>query len=126
MNVLYVTGHFQKLSRSTLVFNITTPIEKFKLIKGRFGFSEVQRHLVAQIEYPTGKTGIEVRFLIVSLANFDVLFDLATPLEFLQDVLIVGKLQPAAVRFHSLVRSVYVHIANDVCNYYIITHSISA
>lgn len=92
------SGHFRKLSNNMFVFNITTPIEKFKKITGRFGFSEEHRHLVAQVIYPTGSVGFEVVVNVLRIDNFDIKFHLCTPIEFLQEILLVGLLKSDKVR----------------------------
>lgn len=80
-----------------LEFNVTTPIEKYKDINGRFGISEEHKHIVAKVLYPTGSLGFEVLLDIQSISDFDVIFDLATPIDFIQKVIIVGKLKPDRV-----------------------------
>lgn len=94
-----VDGNFQRLTKNMLVFNITTPIDKFKNIHGRIGLSEENRYLVAMVDYPSGKTGVEIRFQVVSFSDLDMKFNLATPIEFLQEVLIVAKLKPEMADF---------------------------
>lgn len=79
------------------VFNITTPIEKYEKLTGQLGFSEEQKHLIALVQYPTGTVGMEIKFFVESLQNFDVKFYVTTPIEFLQKVLIVGLLKPDRV-----------------------------
>lgn len=86
-----------KLTRSMLMFNVTTPIEKYDKIVGRFGINDVIRHVVAEVNYPNGSIGAELLFNVQSISDFDAKFSLATPLEFLQRLLIVGKLKPEEV-----------------------------
>lgn len=87
-----------------LAFNVTTPIEKYHKLEGRFGLSEEKRHLVAQIAYPSGLMGLEILLQLESITKFDVKFSLATPISFLQQILVVGKLQPDRVTsfFHQV------------------------
>jgi hypothetical protein len=80
-----------------LVFNITTPFHKYGTVTGRFGYSETERHLVAEVKGPSGGIGIEILFSILSLSDFDVKFSLQTPLEFLTKVLVIGKLKKDTV-----------------------------
>nr|XP_022900792.1 uncharacterized protein LOC111413892 [Onthophagus taurus] len=88
-----VEGDFQKLTKSMLSFNVTTPFQKYNKLSGHFGFMEDNRHLVAMIRHPTGNSGIEIKLLILALNDFDIIFNLATPIEVLQEILVVGKLQ---------------------------------
>ena len=81
-----------------LSFNLTTPFEKFNKLSGRFGMLEADRYIVAKIIHPGGKVGVEVKINVQSFSNFDIKFNLATPIEFLQEILIVGKLKPDTVR----------------------------
>lgn len=80
-----------------LKFHITTPFDKYSEITGRFGFMEEDRHVVCMVTYPTGSTGIEVKLLVHNFTHFDVIFNLATPIDFLQNVLAVGKIQEEEV-----------------------------
>lgn len=75
-----------------LVVNITTPIEKFRSVVGRFGLNEREKHLVAEVRYPGGTLGIEILFVVINLSDFDVKFNLATPLEALEKVMVIGKM----------------------------------
>jgi len=76
-----------------LVFNITTPFHKYGTITGRFGYSEAERHLVAEVKGPSGGIGIEILLSVLSLSDFDVKFSLQSPLEFLTKALVIGKLK---------------------------------
>lgn len=93
-----IVGNLRRLTNSMIVCNITTPIEKYKSMMGRFGFSEERRHLVAQISYPSGLLGVEILLEMEAITNFDVKLSLATPISFLQEILIVGKLKPDRVK----------------------------
>jgi len=96
---LTLEGHLKKFSDSMLVFNITTPFHKYGTITGRFGYSEAERHLVAEVKGPSGGIGIEILLSILSLSDFDVKFSLQTPLEFLTKALVIGKLKKDMVDF---------------------------
>lgn len=91
-----------------LAFNVTTPMEQYSKIMGRFGFSEENRHMVAMINYPKGVVGIEILLQISSITNFNTKFELATPVEFLQQVLVVGKVKPDQVDFRGAWNSLLV------------------
>lgn len=79
------------------VVNVTTPIEKFKKFSGRFGFSEIDRHFVAMISYPTGRLGAEIITDVERIDNFNIKIDICTPIEFLQEILLVGLSKPDKV-----------------------------
>lgn len=96
---LTLAGHIKKLTDNMLVMNLTTPIERFRHINGRFGINDREKHLVAKIRGPTSSLGVEVLFSIVSSSQFDIKFDLATPLEAFEKVLLVGQLNPDSVDF---------------------------
>lgn len=86
-----------------LTVNITTPVEKYSTINGKFGFSEDQRYLVAMVTYPSKIMGIEALLSVQSLTDFDTKFILGTPLEVLQRVLIIGKLKPECVSWKNII-----------------------
>lgn len=79
------------------VFNVTTPIEKFTKLTGELGFMEEQNRIVALVHHPTGDAGFEVKFQVQSTSDFDVKLYLATPIEVLQKVLVLGILKPEKV-----------------------------
>ncbi|KAK5639713.1 hypothetical protein RI129_012205 [Pyrocoelia pectoralis] len=94
-----VEGHYNKFTDNMFVFNMTTPNKNFKRITGQFGFQEDKRHVIALIQYPSGTTGIEIKLNMESLQNFDVKLYAATPIEFIEMILIIGKLKPEEADF---------------------------
>lgn len=87
----------KQLTNSMLEFNITTPIQKYHTITGRFGYSEARKHLIAKLKAPTGAIGIEILFSIINSSDFDVKFHVATPIDFMEKILLVGKLNSNTV-----------------------------
>lgn len=86
-------GDLVRWKESKVEFNVTTPLEKFAFVRGRFGLSESNRHAVAEIVTPNGPLGVEALCQIFTAAyDFNVKFMLATPIEVLQKALIVAKL----------------------------------
>lgn len=96
---LAVEGHVKKLTDNMLVANITTPIEKFKTIVGRFGINERERHIVAEIRAPTSALGIELLFAITTVSDFNIKFNLETPMEPFEKVIALAKMKPETVEF---------------------------
>ncbi|KAJ3640007.1 hypothetical protein Zmor_003331 [Zophobas morio] len=94
-------GNLRKLTNSMFVCNVTTPIEKYKTMVGRFGLSEERRHLVAQIAYPSGTLGVEILLEMEDITNFDVKLSLGTPISFLREIFVVGKLKPHEADFRA-------------------------
>ncbi|XP_070169221.1 uncharacterized protein Apoltp isoform X2 [Polyergus mexicanus] len=86
-------GDLVRWKESKVEFNITTPLEKFAFVRGRFGLSESNRHAVAEIITPNGPLGVEAICQLFTVTyDFNVKFMLATPVEVLQKALIVAKL----------------------------------
>lgn len=88
---LVLEGYAKKFTNNMLQINITTPLEKFKTIKGRFGLNEKKRHAVAVVESPNSALGAEILLDIVSFSDFDVKLILATPLDVLRLASVIGK-----------------------------------
>ncbi|XP_076235875.1 apolipoprotein lipid transfer particle [Calliopsis andreniformis] len=86
-------GDLHRFKESMVQFNLTTPLEKFSFIRGRFGLSEKNRHVVAEVLTPNGSLGFEVLCQFFT-SNYDinVKVSLATPLPILQNTLLVAKL----------------------------------
>lgn len=92
-------GHLRKLTDNMLQINITTPIDRFRTIVGRFGINDKTRHLVAEVSAPTGGLGIEMLFNVLSTSEFDVKFRLASPFEALEKVMLIAMLNNDMVDF---------------------------
>lgn len=96
---LAVDGSVKKLTDCMLVVNITTPINKYRNIVSRFGLINRNRHFVAEIRAPGGALGIEVKFAVNSMNDFDVIFNLETPIEDFKKVMLIAKLTADMVDF---------------------------
>lgn len=93
-------GDLVRWKESKVDFNVTTPLEKFAFVRGRFGLSESDRHVVAMIVTPNGPIGVEAMLqLFTSAYDFNVKLMLATPIEILQKVLVVAKLNSREADF---------------------------
>ncbi|XP_034189232.2 apolipoprotein lipid transfer particle [Osmia lignaria lignaria] len=86
-------GDIHRFMESMIQFNVTTPLEKFSFVRGRFGLSEKNKHAVAEVVTPNGPMGFEALCqLFTADYDFNVRLSLATPLEVLRRSLLVGKL----------------------------------
>ncbi|CAL7937265.1 unnamed protein product [Xylocopa violacea] len=93
-------GDLRRLKESSIVLNVTTPLEKFSFVRGRFGLSERDRQVVAEVVTPAGSIGFEaVCQLFQPEYGFDVRLLIATPLELLQKSLLVAKLNDREADF---------------------------
>ncbi|XP_017025668.1 uncharacterized protein Apoltp [Drosophila kikkawai] len=91
---LTMDGYVKKFTDNMLTINITTPLEKFPTINGRFGLNEKKRHAVAEVRAPTAALGVEALADIKNLLNFDVKLSLATPIESFQQAAIFAQFNP--------------------------------
>ncbi|KAF7269539.1 hypothetical protein GWI33_017432 [Rhynchophorus ferrugineus] len=89
-------GRFKHLMDSMFIANVTTLDEKYQC---QFKLSKKDRHFIALLSYPTGNLGTEIILVFNDLTDFNVKFFLATPVDFIQNVLVVGKLQPEEADF---------------------------
>ncbi|XP_058800590.1 uncharacterized protein LOC131669586 [Phymastichus coffea] len=81
-----------KFKESMIEVNITTPFEKYAYIRGRFGLSERNRHIVAEVTTPAGPLGAEaICQLFTSNYDFNVKLLLATPIDVLQQAFLIVK-----------------------------------
>ncbi|XP_024879673.1 uncharacterized protein LOC112459670 [Temnothorax curvispinosus] len=86
-------GNLVHWKESKVEFNVTTPLEKFAFVRGRFGLSESNHHVVAEVVTPNGPLGVEgLCQVFTATYDFNVKLMLATPLEVLQKALMVVKL----------------------------------
>ncbi|KAK0089741.1 hypothetical protein PV326_004381 [Microctonus aethiopoides] len=94
-------GDLSHIRESMVEFNVTTPLEKYSFLRGRFGLSEQNKHAVAEIILPSGPIGIEVLCRLFSSAtyDFDVMLRISTHIEVLQRFLVVAKLAKTEADF---------------------------
>ena len=87
-------GNLAKIKESMVEFNVTTPIERYAFLRGRFGLSERERHIVAEVVSPSGPLGFEAlcQLFTGSSYDFNVKLQIATPIDVLQRSLIIAKL----------------------------------
>ncbi|XP_011501595.1 PREDICTED: uncharacterized protein LOC105365190 [Ceratosolen solmsi marchali] len=96
----HLIGDLTRLKESMVQFNITTPFVKYAFIRGRFGLSENNRHIVAEIATPAGPLGIEgICQLFTSNYDFNIKLLLATPIDVIQKALLVAKLNQQEADF---------------------------
>ncbi|XP_055847743.1 uncharacterized protein LOC129913211 [Episyrphus balteatus] len=94
---LALDGYVRKFTDSMLEVNITTPLEKFRTINGRFGLSEQKRHAVAEVRSGNLALGAEILFVVNAFSDFDVKLSLATPIENFNQLSFIGKVKPITV-----------------------------
>ncbi|XP_037927466.1 apolipophorins [Teleopsis dalmanni] len=94
---LAMDGYIKKVTDNMLTVNITTPLEKFRFIDGRFGLNEHKRHAVAEVRAPTAALGAEVLCDIRSLLNFDVKLSVATPIDSIRQAAVIAKVKTDTV-----------------------------
>lgn len=93
-------GDLVRWKESKVEFNVTTPLEKFAFVRGRLGLSESNHHVVAMIVTPNGPLGVEALFqLFTSAYDFNVKFMVATPIDVLQKVFAIAKLNSREADF---------------------------
>lgn len=74
-------------------FHITTPIEKYTFINGRFGLSESNKFVVAELLTPNGPLGFEIIFQLFTVSyDYNVKFLIATPIDVFQKIMLIAKL----------------------------------
>lgn len=96
---LLVEGHIKKITDNMLVINVTTPIDNFQKLTGRFGINERDKHAVAEIRSPNVALGVEALFAISTSTDFDVKFSVETPLEPFQKLMLIAKKKPKIADF---------------------------
>ncbi|XP_012252389.2 uncharacterized protein LOC105683963 [Athalia rosae] len=93
-------GDIARLRESMVQFNLTTPIDRFSTVRGKLGFSESEKHVVAKVDGPHGAVGFEgICQLFAHGSDFNVKLELATPIDLLQRTLVVAKLNKKEADF---------------------------
>ena len=88
-----IEGYVKRLLDNMITFNLTTPIETFPYLLGKFGIREMKRYLIADLQTLNRSLGVEVLFDFKSITNFDLKFYIATPQPALEKILAVGKIK---------------------------------
>lgn len=88
-----IEGYMKRLLDNMISFNLTTPIETFPFLLGKFGIVEMQRYLIADLKTLNRSLGIEVLFDFNSITDFDLKFYVATPQPGFEKVLAIGKIK---------------------------------
>lgn len=96
---LAVAGTVKKITNCMLEMNVTTPIEKYRNIKGRFGLIDRNRHIVAELRAPNAALGIEIKFAVQAINDFDIIFNVETPIASLEKAMLVAKLHSDVIDF---------------------------
>ncbi|XP_043484877.1 apolipophorins [Leptopilina heterotoma] len=96
----HMIGDLAQFRESMVQFNITTPHERYAFVRGRFGLSEKNRHIVAEIIRPAGPLGFEgICQILTSAYDFNLKLSLATPIESLEKALFIAKLNKQEADF---------------------------
>lgn len=70
---------------------MATPLEKYKLITGRYAFSAANKHLMAEMKSPSVAVGVELVYIYNNLSNFDLKLKAHASITYVNSLLIVGK-----------------------------------
>lgn len=92
-----IEGYMKRLLDNMISFNLTTPIETFPYLLGKFGIKEMKRYLIADLKTSNRSLGIEVLFDFKSITDFDLKFYIATPQPALEKILAVGRIKEDAI-----------------------------
>lgn len=86
-----IEGYMKRLLDNMISFNLTTPVENFPYLLGKFGIIEMKRYVIADLKTLNRSLGIEVLFDFVSITDFDLKFYAATPV--FEKILAIGKIK---------------------------------
>lgn len=88
-----IEGYMKRLLDNMISFNLSTPIQTFPYLLGKFGIIEMKRYLIADLKTLNKSLGVEVLFDFESITDFDLKFYIATPQPAFEKVLAVGKIK---------------------------------
>lgn len=92
-----IEGYLRKLFDNMIAFNISTPIETFPSLLGKFGIMEHKRYFIADLKTLNKSLGIEVLFDFKSITDFDLKFYAATPQPALEKILAIGTIRGSVI-----------------------------
>lgn len=88
-----IEGYMKKLLDNMISFNLTTPIDTFPYLLGRFGIIELKKYVIAELRTSNKSLGIELLYDFNSITDFDLKFYLALPQPAFERVLAIGKIK---------------------------------
>jgi hypothetical protein len=88
-----IEGYMRKILDNMISFNISTPIETFPSLLGKFGIIEHKKYLIADLQTFNKSLGIEILFDFQSITDFDIKFYAATPQPGFDRILVIGKIK---------------------------------
>ena len=91
--LLNFEGNFEKIASNFFHANISTPIDKYENIEIRFGISERNRHIIAEVSNLNETIGFEIRLFFAKLSDFDIKFRLAAPTEYFKKALLIARIK---------------------------------
>lgn len=94
-----IEGYMKKILDNMISFNLTTPIETFPYLLGRFGVIELKKYVIAELRTPNKSLGIELLYDFTSITDFDLKFNLALPQPAFERVMAIGKIKEDTIHF---------------------------
>ena len=91
MYTFAIEGYMKRLLDNMISFNLTTPIETFPYLFGKFGIQEAKKYLIADLTTKNKSLGIEILSNFTSISDFDLKFYAATPITRFERLLAIGK-----------------------------------
>lgn len=88
-----IKGYMKKILDNMISFNLTTPIETFPYLLGRFGIIELKKYVIAELRTSNKSLGIELLYDFNSITDFDLKFYLALPQPAFERVMAIGKIK---------------------------------
>jgi hypothetical protein len=89
-----------------ITFNLTTPIETFPYLLGKFGIVETKRYLIADLKTLNRSLGVEILFDFNSINDFDLKFYIATPKPALEKILAIGKIKEDTIHLEGALNKI--------------------
>lgn len=88
-----IEGYLKRLFDNMISFNISTPIETFPSLLGKFGINDLRKYLIADLKTLNKSLGIEILFDFHSITDFDLKFYAATPQPAFERILAIGTIR---------------------------------
>jgi hypothetical protein len=101
-----IEGYLKRLLDNMITFNLTTPIETFPYLLGKFGIKETKRYLIADLKTLNRSLGVEILFDFNSINDFDLKFYIATPQPALEKILAIGKIKEDTIHLEGALNKI--------------------
>lgn len=95
-----VKGSVKTLNESKVSFTIHTPLERYRKVTGKFGYSASRRHIIAELRAnATTAIGVDLLYIYNHVSDFNIKLHLIAGFTYINNMVLIGKINDNVVDF---------------------------